>query len=49
MEKVRQQNQQGFGQEFANESATDVQAVREANQQSAQKAATKNFGQQNQQ
>ncbi|MEH6937930.1 gamma-type small acid-soluble spore protein [Bacillus sp. JJ664] len=47
--KVKQQNQQGFGQEFANESATDVQAVRQANQQSAQKAGTQNFGQQNQQ
>jgi len=46
--KVRQQNQ-SFGQEFSSESATDVQAVREANQQSAQKAANKNFGQQNQQ
>ena len=43
--KVRQQNQ-GFGQEFSSE--TDVQAVREANAQSTQKSASKNFGQQNQ-
>jgi len=46
---VNKKNRKGFGQEIANESATDVQAVRQANQQSAQKAATKNFGQQNQQ
>ncbi|WP_088043501.1 gamma-type small acid-soluble spore protein [Bacillus sp. EAC] len=45
--KVKQQNQ-AFGQEFASE-ATDAQAVRQANAQSAQKAASKNFGQQNQQ
>lgn len=45
--KVKQANQT-FGQEFASE-ATDVQAVRQANAQSQQKAAGKNFGQQNNQ